>query len=311
MHSEQAKILNSINLDELLKHILGKTTSYNSIGHEQLERNRVYYLDEFNVVLKLYGEISRWNKEISALSKNYGTSFKTPYLYKFGVYNNIGWVMMSKLEGKILSDLYSNLDSESKSDLWRTLGEKLMSFHRQNIQTISTSDNLYFSDKAFATYYMDIQKKYDYCKNKICNRNYYGQQKIFCTFLNIIEMQLEHYKQNKSVTVTLCHNDFGLRNILQNKNQFSLIDFELSTMSETETDLSSVFLDLDDKAYFSEFLLGYYGVSEQSYEIKQKIKFYLLLKAINVCSWAYERDNDYFQTAFSVLEEMFLEQESI
>ena len=78
-----------------------------------------------------------------------------------------------------------------------------------------------------------------------------------------------------------------------------LIDFEQSEFAEVEKDFSRVLIELIPHHLEDKFIKGYaeFGMT---YDM-EKVKIYLFLKIIEICSWSFEREREYFEDAFSVL----------
>ena len=100
----------------------------------------------------------------------------------------------------------------------------------------------------------------------------------------------------------LCHNDFSTRNILYQPASFGLIDFEMGCYAPRESDFARLAMELQKGGLFEAFLDGYY--SGQAPVLKRNpetIRMFILIKTVEICSWAYSRANDYYHLAFDML----------
>lgn len=89
-HQQRAIKLEEVNIAELLNSIFNHSVSLVNLGNDELERNRVYLIKEYNYILKIYGDNSRWRNEIKFISKLNKCSFKVPEVITFGMFENIG-----------------------------------------------------------------------------------------------------------------------------------------------------------------------------------------------------------------------------
>ena len=110
---------------------------------------------------------------------------------------------------------------------------------------------------------------------------------------------------------TLCHNDFGPRNILVSEVDGkyylkAIIDFEQCIPTDVDEELVQVYLPLieKNKVLAESFKLGYekFGVINKD-KLNSKKDFYNLHKGLGICAWAKEVDYEYYLEGIKILEE--------
>lgn len=304
-HQQRAKKLDGINITKLLNSIFNHSVSLVNMGNDELERNRVYLIKEYNYILKIYGDNSRWRNEIKFISKLNKCSFRVPEVITFGMFEDVGWVIIEKLQGDLLIDKYNESSCLDKEKIWHNIGEKLREFHEKNKLK---EDYIYVTKEnqiKKMRYEEYVSKKIEKFKYAIRNNNQINHYDTYEKCFSVIDIIFNKNIIRNNGELTICHNDFNIRNILLNEKdgQFSLIDFETAFIGEKESDLVLILIDNYGNSNKKAFFKGYYKNDNLYEKYEEKINLYLLIKCIEICSWAYTRANDYYNKAFNTIKE--------
>lgn len=294
--------LRTVSIPDLVMHIFRNEVTYIDMSHHEDLRNYVVKVDD-NYVLKVYGDRERWKGEVENLIRIHPCEFSTPNLIDYGMVNlHNGWVLTNLLPGTIMEDEYYKLSLKEKEDTWHRLGELLYQFHAMN--TVSYSDVIKYNvnpSYSSAKYWNCIIAEYTNQKKRIVNNDFYGSKDKYLHAFTQIEDWFSEQEEKYRLPLVLCHNDFCKRNILCQTHSFGLLDFEMGHYAPRESDFARLAMDLKQDHLFESFLYGYYY--NQNYTIARNnktIKMYILIKTVEICSWAYHRAPDYYQYAFDM-----------
>lgn len=305
MFSERVKQLQELSVEKVMFDIFKYPVSTKNIGHNDDLRNYVINVEDTYIV-KIYGDKVRWKRETQNLFQVKESFYLTPRLIDFGMVNdNIGWIVMTLVQGEILKDKFHKMQRLAQQELCYKIGSLLADFHIKNkisqneISIISNSPSIYTKK----TYWEYVYGQYEYNKEKIVNKQYYGDEKIYKITFNELELWFKENSESDNKMFSLCHNDFNLRNVLYNEidNTYGLIDFELSFYAQVESDFSSILIDLIPMGLYQNFCNGYYNTNKNVSMNIEEIRIYMMLKIIEICSWSYERANDYYTSSLEVL----------
>lgn len=292
--------------EELLQSIFRKIVTIRSIGHEELGRNSVYYIPEYDVILKLYKDKRRWEREVASLTYLNGKkSIRVPCIINYGVFQERNyWILIEKLEGINLSDVICDLDESHRLDIHKEVGSLQAAFHKECAMDV-------FGDWDINGNIVDVRESYFlYAKEKnnkqakkIISKGY-PDTKLFITSaekLSSLEYTIKDCNEK-----SLCHNDLTFRNILVD-NKYNckikgIIDFEKCYPSDPETDLTPMYLYIYMKKEMDYFLNGYTKVRTLSNTFDDKMKYYLIGFCLEVCSWSYNVNINYYHRAKEMLE---------
>lgn len=294
------KINNSVEINSILMDVFGESDlEYQVLGNIKLLRNIVIKILKYNVILKIYGDKNRWKREIFALSLFEREEY-TPRLYDFGTKKDIGWAVIPYVDGTLVKDQFTRSKRKEKKETLFKMGLFLRNIH----------DNYIYKDKNIYVTYTPFKvidsKKFIYNNFKKNEKRISEAEFMDKIFYDTFEKIEENYFKvvNSDISqITYCHNDYGIRNLIENKKNYILIDFENGYFSERELDIANVLLDYYDNEEFKDcFLSGY--EKDRTLLNLEKINFYMLLKCIDICSWSKEKDFNYFSQAREVLEEL-------
>ncbi len=270
------------------------------IGEPSLKRNRVFRLTN-NKILKVYGEHSRWLREVSSLRFLQDKAVSCPFLYETGKDLDFDWAVMSAVPGIVMAEKM-DVDGINKQASLYELGVYHARYHQAcsvnycgdwNSIKIDTSYGAFI--KGFhSAFIQTIQKEQTHDSN---------DSKLFKKCVSLITTFDSRFDYQGNFT--LCHNDFHPRNILVDPTTSRIegvIDFERSFFAEPLFDMTRVLLlDTLESIIASAYLRGYEDYV--GYRIdKNRLVYYLLLKCIHVRSWSYEIAQDYYFKSKKLLE---------
>lgn len=295
--------LRTVSISNLIQDIFHKEIPYSDISHHEDPRNYVVIVDG-KYVLKVYGDKDRWKGEVENLARIHPAGFHIPHLIDYGMVNPYnGWVMTNLLPGTIMEKENQYLDSKEKKAVWYKLGECFFQFHNANIANYK--DTVVYSRKPpfpDLTYWDSITIQYTEQKERIIKNDFYGSENEYSKAFIQIENWLAQQKKKDTIPLVLCHNDFSTRNILYQPASFGLIDFEMGCYAPRESDFTRLAMELQKGGLFEAFLDGYYSGQAPVLERNpETIRMFILIKTVEICSWAYSRANDYYHLAFDML----------
>lgn len=295
-HKERAKLLSDTDCESIIRKIFWEKIFIKDISSKEDVRNRIYVVGEFEYIFKAFGDQRRWKREIAGLLMIRSSQFLSPRLVDFGMCNSgIGWCLMTYVSGVSAEDRYQD---KVNGLLWKDMGQLLAEFHMSTRMKSRECNFLVVGEEGYMQKnYMD----YQYYKEEIVKNLYWGRKEIFENVFSIIEEWFATKGDKEPTYLSLCHNDYSLRNVLYSREQgkYVLIDFEQAKFAEVEKDFSRVLIELIPHHLEDEFLKGY---EERGMTCDmEKVKIYLFLKIIEICSWAFEREREYFEEAFSIL----------
>lgn len=309
------KTMLTIDLDELkdkLKLIVGTVDSIEPIGNHNLQRHLVYKLscDNKKYVVKLYYKKNRWNREVASLRLFENTEVLVPKIVDYGVFDNgLEWVIYDFIEGELLSQVDEKLSLDNLKDIYYEIGRQLgiIHFHKE-FDFFGSMDENFRSIQNFTRY----REYFEDSMNRILPELYSFEHENL-TLLREAENQLKSmYSLLDEVNkVTLCHNDFGPRNILVGEIDGryylkAIIDFEQSLPTDIDKVLVQVYLPLmeNDKVLAESFKSGYEQFGNISLsKLSLKKDFYNLHMGLGICAWAKRKDYEYYLKGIKILEE--------
>ena len=295
--------LRTVSISDLIQNIFQRETPYIDMSHHKDPRNYVVIVDG-KYVLKIYGDKDRWKGEVENLVRIHPAGFHIPHLIDYGMINPYnGWVLTNLLPGTIMEKEPQYLDSKEKKAVWYKLGERFFQFHNAN--TVNYKDAVVYSRKPpfpGIMYWDSILLQYTEQKERITKNDFYGSENEYLKAFSQIEDWLTIQKKKDAVPLVMCHNDFSTRNILYQPDSFGLIDFEMGCYAPRESDFAQLAMKLQKDGLFESFLDGYYSSRKPVLERNPKtIRMFILIKSVEICSWAYDRANDYYHLAFDML----------
>lgn len=305
MFEDRVKQLKSVSIQELIQVIFKNPVEVEELGHQDDLRNFVLRIDH-KFILKIYGDKERWQNEVQNLLRMRQSDFKVPRLIDYGMVNHYnGWTLMNVLPGEVMSESYQQLSLKEREEFWSEMGALLAKFHMAN--KTMYRDIVYFDKKSDAkspmSYWEFIMGKYNRNKKKIEKKQYYGQLEAYQRAFAEIERGFTETRLSEVPLFVMCNRDFCIRNILYDKEQknYGLIDFEMGFYGQPEADFARVLLDLIKEEMTEHFFNGYFETNHLMHRDNKTIRVNLLLKIIEICSWAFERSPQYYARTFEIL----------
>jgi tRNA A-37 threonylcarbamoyl transferase component Bud32 len=300
--------LADLNIEFFYRQLIKKDFTLKEIGHQALSRNKVYFIPESNQILKIYGEVRRWEREVAALNKLKEKDLSVPRLIDYGIHDDkFYWVLMTNVEGQVLNDIIDTFSKQEYFKILRDIGVYHAQYHKQcQVSTFGDWDSKGNIINKYSTYQEFIVNYHQQFIQEILEKDYHDQN-FFRLCFQVMDSLA--YSISDCDAFTICHNDFSPRNILVEKNNNTwritgLIDFERSFPADPEFDMTRLLLDLyfkDEKAYYLE---GYSSENKLSKTFDDKIVYYLFTKCIHICSWSYKKDFKYYSNAKDMLKKL-------
>ncbi len=281
-----------------------KVRNYSSVGHDHLNRNQVYVIND-KFVLKIYGKFINWEREIESLSLIKNSEFRVPDILDFGITSEEElWLLMSKLPGNILTTVEENYDSLTLGTLYYEIGCRQARFHKcfsiENIASLIKTSNIYKNSKRYFDY--EKQKNREVA-NYVISKNY-PEYELFIEALK--KMKYLESKIRGDFEISFCHNDFSGRNIIveevNNQLFFSgLIDFELYKPGNIENDISKMLIKTYKEGFSKYYFEGYISVNDKVFSTKYRKEYYMLAACFDICRWARTIDRAYYNEALEIM----------
>ncbi len=191
-----------------------------SIGHENLERNKVFLIDS-DLILKIYSINKTWERELKSLIHLSKSDDLYPTIVDFGFGSNSEkWILLSKLPGKPLSEVVSLIDPVELEEIYLQIGKYHAHFHKEN----RTEEYYDWATSSQSFKHYNSYEKFEIDKNRrradyLISQNYL-EHELFVQSYNEMK-QLEETLTGANI-FSLCHNDFSERNILVEKKERAL-----------------------------------------------------------------------------------------
>lgn len=305
----------NIDLDELkdkLSPIIGDINSIEPIGNHNLKRHLVYKLScgNKNYVIKLYYKKNRWNREVASLKIFTNSNVLTPKIIDYGIFENgLEWMICDFIEGQLLSHASKDIPLDNLKKIYRDMGRQLGMMHNHK------EFNFYGGMNESGKSIQEFNTYRDYFEDLI-NRELPALYSFEHENLELIKQAENKLKSMYSLLdevhkPTLCHNDFGPRNIIVSENNGifylkAIIDFEQSVSIDKDKELVQVYFPLiENNGELAEsFKLGYEEYEDIDLsKLSLKKNFYNLHRGLGICAWAKEVDYDYYLEGIKLLEE--------
>ena len=296
-------------LRDWLTPLVGHISAFDPIGNHELKRHLVYKVScqERVYVLKLYYKKDRWNREVANLRRFAGTEVLAPRMVDYGVFESgLEWLLYDFIEGDLLSRVDAGLALDNREAIYFEMGGQLGLIHQHKLDFFGSMDENGHSISGFNTfkeYFSQLVAKILTELHTVEHDDPLLMREAESRFLSMLDAFDEEPE------ATLCHNDFGPRNILVSDTggQYYLkavIDFEQSVPTDRDEELISVYLPLleQDKQLASRFRAGYEQYQTIDMErLLRKRTFYNLFRGLGICSWSKEVNYAYYTEGVRLL----------
>lgn len=295
--------------ENLIKEVLKGKKNYISLGNDELGRNKVMLLPDYNIILKLYGKKERWEREIASLKYMESKTLMTPIVKRYGISSDgKPWVMMTRLEGQTLENVLEEMNEIQNENLLYQLGEYQAYYHeicRLNyFGDWDINQRILNRGSSYREFTIDKNRKY---AERTISKNHPDTELFKESYNKLIDF--ERYI-DEPTSFSLCHNDFSERNILVKKNSKNtweisgIVDFEMSYPNDPESDLARMLIYNYFKSSKSSYLNGYTSHRKVTKNFYEKNIYYLLALCLEVSSWAFKSAPDYYNLAKNVLTDL-------
>ena len=289
--------INRIDGEEYVKHVYPEKMLCQEIGEPSLKRNRILKISN-NKIIKIYGETSRWLREVNSLRFLQYKDMASPCIHATGRYLGFDWVVMSAIPGVILAE-HTRFEPSNKHTAFYEVGI----YHARYHEICSVK---YYGDWDFIEVdqsYASFIKRFHLEFIKSIQNETRHDLTFFEKCFSLIDKFDTDFDYQGGFT--LCHNDFDARNILIDASSSKItgiIDFERSFFAEPLFDMTRMLLlDNLENIDSSSYLKGYEDYV--GYKInRSRLIYYLLLKGIHICSWSYDIAHDYYIKSKRLLE---------
>ncbi len=289
-------------LRDWLMPVIGPICTFEPIGNHELKRHLVYKIisKERAYVLKLYYKKDRWNREVANLRRFAGTEVLAPRIVDYGVFESgLEWLLYDFIEGELLSRVDDTLPKDKREAIYFEMGRQLGLIHQYELDFFGSMDEdgrSVYGFKTFKAYFSHLAAKILTELHTVEHDHPLLMKEAESKFLAMLDAF------DEEPVATLCHNDFGPRNILVSEGggTYSLkavIDFEQSVPTDKHEELIAVYLPMleRDKALASRFRAGY--ETSQIIDMDRllaKRDFYSLFRGLGICSWSKEVNYTYY-----------------
>lgn len=278
-----------------------------AMGHHELNRNFVFHITgEPSYILKIYGKEIKYLCEKRAL-EIFEDFTEIPKLIDSSLEEEGSWILMSKIEGQLLGNLWLELTKEKRKELITAVGDLLGRIHSKETYDYFGLWQDFQSQAAFKDF-LSYRKRNDRkIMTRILNQNL-PDDTLFKKAYN----ELEHlYKRlNENVISTICHRDYSYRNMIIEKNQGKIrlkgiVDFEHCQIDDPAIDFNTLYqYDMINDSIMEEaFFKGYERYMSKPVDFADRKKYYMLNLGLHTCSWSYEAAPDFYRRGVRILKE--------
>jgi aminoglycoside phosphotransferase (APT) family kinase protein len=279
----------------MFKEELGEIEYAVPIGNHELKRHLVFELmiDEVKYVLKMYYKKNRWNREIFALNEL--KHLPVPKVNKYGVINDIEWLLMSYVDGEIFLDLEDKLSTGNVLNLYYELGQYLASIHNHQVYDFIGSPTIDGKAKDIQLPIIEMYERKLSSIIKHVKEFNHDEQDLIDDAIKL----LKNRKINTTFEPRLCHGDLKSRNVMikevdGNYQISGLIDFEQTTIGNPDNEVLS-YMTILSEDNLKRFLAGYQTVRKIDVkDLEESLKDSFLISGLDIISWSKEVAYDYY-----------------
>ncbi|MCK9524668.1 MAG: aminoglycoside phosphotransferase family protein [Limnochordia bacterium] len=290
-------------LRDWLLPVVGPICTFEPIGNHELKRHLVYKITgkQGAYVLKLYYKKNRWNREVANLRRFANTDVRAPRIAGYGVFESgVEWLVYDYIDGVILSHVEDELSQDNLGTIYFEMGKQLGLIHQYKCDFFGSMDENGNSIHGFVNF-----KAYFSHLTATILAELHGVEhddpdlivQAEARFLAMLDAL-----DDRDLVATLCHNDFGPRNILVSehggrRSLRAVIDFEQSVPTDKDEELIAVYLPMleRNKSLAKSFRTGYElsGTIDMD-RLMTKRKLYNLFRGLGICAWAKDVDYEYY-----------------
>lgn len=277
-------------MEKYIHKIIDDIEDIKPIGNHHLKRHYVYHVltNDGEYIIKFYGVNNRYESELNCLKLLEDKGLPVPRVLKHGVIDSREYIVMTHLDGVLMSDVALEMDDLKK--LYESAGNYLRKIN--DIQ-----------EKQFGRLVRSLQYEHyeDYFNYELSRITYHlkqydhPNQKIIDQGLDLINRHLPVVCFKKG----LCHMDYGSRNILVKKENgeyiiSGIIDFEQAAITDVKREMSLLYAKYLNDNNTAAFFKGY-GTTYEPDDI------YTLYYGLSICGWALPVDKMHYQEGEDII----------
>jgi hypothetical protein len=278
-------------------------------GNHDLNRNLVYrvFVDDMSYVVKVFYKKHKIDRELQVIPL-FENENPLRILAKGVMDNGYEWLMYNYIDGWLFDHIIDDLDLDQLRLLFYQIGKKTARLH-----TIKTFD--YFGDwqadkqSPLSDYKAFIIKDCERMAENILSQDL----SEYKCLVDAIDKMRSEYSTIRDLRVgRLCHRDLDGRNILIKVNLTdglkleAFLDFEKCVVFNEYFDIIGFYRRyfLDQPKLIEPFFKGYREVLEVDESFNIELKFNLYRAGIDICSWARDVSEEFFQETLKYLEKL-------
>jgi len=278
-------------------------------GNHELNRNLVYrvFVDEASYIVKVFYKPLKIDRELHVIPL-FAKDNPLKVLASGVMENGFEWLMYNYVEGWLLDHIFDDLDLDQLRLLFYQIGIRTAKLHE-----IKNFD--YFGD-----WQIEKQSPLNEYKSfivKDCERmaeNILSQDlsAFKCLVEAIGKMRSEYANIRELKVGRLCHRDLDGRNILikvsltDGLKLEAFLDFEKCVVFNEYFDIIGFYRRyfIDQPKLIEPFFKGYREVLEVDVSFNLELKFNLYRAGIDICSWARDVSEEFFNDTLKFLEKL-------
>lgn len=248
-----------------------------NVGYTELERNSVFFDTETHIYIKHYQNRSHYENERNALLFYSDCKLIPDLINEFDM-----CICISAMNGCVIEENNSDLS------VYREMGDSLRNLHSMSKKILNKPLDMDY-------YFLYEKKRLDNLFDKINCRD----QVLYEMLLQVLTNDICQDKTD----IVLCHNDYCNRNLILSNNKVSgIIDFEKSHFADQICDLATIIIKKYKTRELMEMLKSYFKFNI-SYNQKQRMVYFAIYKALEITTWAKNKDMEFYNKAVNFLDE--------
>jgi len=231
-----------------------------------------------------------------------------PKVHKWGVCEDgIEWILSEYRPGNLLEEVLDDMTQAEQLMVYKSVGDQLGRIHKSFTfdKVIDFNSDQSYKDR-FDEFYCLMDYYLDEAIKSIEGNKTEDYQLLRITYENLKE---SIKVLNGNVTLRLCHNDFGERNILVNKindhwEVSAVIDFENTIPSDGDFELVRYYLELKSRSLelAEAFRIGYEKhLKIDDLSLDKKKEMYRQYFGLEICSWSKDVAPEYYKVGLKYI----------
>lgn len=258
-----------------------KAENIRPIGNHRLGRNYVYLIckNEMELVVKVSISEKKWHNEIMSYKSLEGLEI-IPEIYETGKTRDLYYIIMKKIGGTILNEVWFQKSIEEQIEISKKLGKALAEIHSWKSYKHYNS----WEDRSNVDIVKDRESRDENVVRRLATCNLLDHMTIRMGIAALPEFR-KNLENKKSV---IAHRDYSFRNIIVNDNNevTGVLDFEHAMPDDPSIDICTVLQTcmFDDERLFNSFVKGYTSVKPFPENFTNNKSYYYLITGLYMCS---------------------------